>query len=300
MTGALRRASRLARARRQHTKQAAVVALAEAPTAASAQRPDEAEQADCGPQSADALRSGTRRALVLDVSFKPVVRNTRVAPADLRLPLTLMFVVICPSHQDIVNWKRAICLDLFDKVDVLVRAYFLFFHPSYMFQIEATLHSTLVQEYYNDFVRTPSDIFPLPAVLKIHYYRRNRSRRTRISVSRTDVFARDNFECQYCGCSNPPQLSVDHIIPSSRGGPWTWENLATACQRCNTKKGARTPAEANMQLRSEPKEPTLTEFGGQLTPGFPTLLYNPPSEVRIAFMQLFVVFVRAARLPLKF
>lgn len=135
------------------------------------------------------------------------------------------------------------------------------------------------QEYYNDFVNTPNDIFPVPAVLKIHHYRRHRSRRTRISVSRTDVFARDNFECMYCGCSDTSKLSVDHVLPYSRGGPWTWENLVTACQRCNRKKGARTPAEANMNLRAEPKEPALREFAcGNLTPGYPSHLLNPPEE----------------------
>ncbi len=64
---------------------------------------------------------------------------------------------------------------------------------------------------------------------------------------------RDRYCCQYCGATAD---SIDHILPVSRGGGWDWNNLVAACGRCNAKKGARTPAEAKMPLKRQPKEPS--------------------------------------------
>jgi hypothetical protein len=71
--------------------------------------------------------------------------------------------------------------------------------------------------------------------------------------SRNMIHKRDNYECNYCGSHE--NLTVDHIIPASRGGMDTWENLTSCCVSCNGKKGSRTPEEANMPLRSKPKIP---------------------------------------------
>jgi 5-methylcytosine-specific restriction endonuclease McrA len=67
------------------------------------------------------------------------------------------------------------------------------------------------------------------------------------------IHKRDNYECNYCGSHE--NLTIDHIIPASRGGMDTWENLTSCCVSCNGKKGSRTPEEANMTLRSKPKIP---------------------------------------------
>jgi 5-methylcytosine-specific restriction endonuclease McrA len=72
-------------------------------------------------------------------------------------------------------------------------------------------------------------------------------------VSRRAVFRRDGHACQYCG--SVKKLTIDHIVPRSRGGPHTWENVITACEPCNLKKGDRLPHEAGMPLRSQPKAP---------------------------------------------
>lgn len=74
------------------------------------------------------------------------------------------------------------------------------------------------------------------------------------------LFARDNYTCLYCGNQfRPSQLTLDHIIPRSRGGKKTWMNSATACKRCNVLKGARTPEEANMHLIAVPFKPNMYE-----------------------------------------
>jgi 5-methylcytosine-specific restriction endonuclease McrA len=64
----------------------------------------------------------------------------------------------------------------------------------------------------------------------------------------------DKYLCQYCGDQFPhKELTLDHVMPVSRGGPKSWKNLVAACHKCNHKKGNRTPEEANMPLLSEPK-----------------------------------------------
>lgn len=72
-------------------------------------------------------------------------------------------------------------------------------------------------------------------------------------VSRGRIYSRDNHECAYCGIKK--NLTIDHVIPRSRGGGNSWENLVTCCANCNIKKGDRTPEEANMKLRIVPKKP---------------------------------------------
>jgi 5-methylcytosine-specific restriction endonuclease McrA len=72
-------------------------------------------------------------------------------------------------------------------------------------------------------------------------------------VNRREVLRRDHHTCQYCGSTK--RLTLDHVIPRSRGGQHTWDNVVTACERCNSRKSDRTPSETGMQLRKVPKAP---------------------------------------------
>lgn len=72
-------------------------------------------------------------------------------------------------------------------------------------------------------------------------------------VNRNRIFRRDNHECVYCGSKK--DLTIDHVIPRSRGGRNTWTNLVACCQKCNLKKGDKTPEEARMHLKVKPYEP---------------------------------------------
>ncbi|MBM7624761.1 HNH endonuclease [Sporohalobacter salinus] len=76
--------------------------------------------------------------------------------------------------------------------------------------------------------------------------------RDRYGKLREEVYRRDNFTCQYCGAEE--DLSLDHIIPQSKGGEDKISNLVTACCSCNSKKGARTPEELGMELMNDPRE----------------------------------------------
>jgi len=79
-----------------------------------------------------------------------------------------------------------------------------------------------------------------------------------VALTRQNVFKRDNFECQYCGTRR--ELTLDHVIPSSRAGQHTWTNLVTACKRCNARKGDYTPEEAQMPLKRKPHKPSYALF----------------------------------------
>ena len=92
---------------------------------------------------------------------------------------------------------------------------------------------------------------PVPSVIRLLRYVRVPYRR-RVPLNRRAVFARDAHTCQYCAA---PAENIDHIVPRSRGGSHTWENVVAACRRCNTKKGDRTPGEASMCLGRVPRAP---------------------------------------------
>jgi 5-methylcytosine-specific restriction endonuclease McrA len=82
--------------------------------------------------------------------------------------------------------------------------------------------------------------------------------RNKVPYSRRNVYIRDQYTCQYCGTKR--DLSIDHIIPSSRGGKTNFKNCVTSCVKCNTTKGNRTPEEASMKLNRLPYVPTIMEF----------------------------------------
>jgi 5-methylcytosine-specific restriction endonuclease McrA len=94
----------------------------------------------------------------------------------------------------------------------------------------------------------------VPRVL--HLLRYDRSPRFVVRLSRRNLMLRDGFQCQYCS-RTPPQrdLNIDHVIPRSRGGQDSWENLVISCRSCNLKKGRRTPGEAGMTLLRTPQAP---------------------------------------------
>jgi hypothetical protein len=98
---------------------------------------------------------------------------------------------------------------------------------------------------YNTFVR--------PLIIRLLKYVGYRNKGTKIS--RVRLYKRDNYECAYCG--QRKNLTIDHIIPKSRGGLNTWDNLVTCCSSCNRAKSNRTPEEANMPLRVKPYEPNI-------------------------------------------
>jgi 5-methylcytosine-specific restriction endonuclease McrA len=93
----------------------------------------------------------------------------------------------------------------------------------------------------------------------VHLRRYDRARRPVVRLTRKNVMLRDGHLCQYCAARLPTRdLNIDHVLPRSRGGPDSWENLVTACRECNLRKGRRTPEEASMRLLRQPFAPRWT------------------------------------------
>ena len=104
-------------------------------------------------------------------------------------------------------------------------------------------------------LRSQSLSLPMPLVIRLVTYVRI-PRLLPLGVTRRGVLKRDNFSCQYCGKSqSPSDLTLDHVLPRSRGGKNTWENVVAACKPCNHRKGNRTPAEAHLRLLRQPFRP---------------------------------------------
>jgi 5-methylcytosine-specific restriction endonuclease McrA len=133
------------------------------------------------------------------------------------------------SPQKIISWERAVVLVVLGKVDVI--------------------------EEYDETIRSPSLALLAPSVVRLKAG--GRTQKQSVRFSRINVYARDGFRCQYCGAKKPMQeLNYDHVVPRARGGKTDWDNIVTSCYACNDKKGGRSPEEAGMRLRKEPRKPS--------------------------------------------
>lgn len=102
-----------------------------------------------------------------------------------------------------------------------------------------------------------TESYPMPSVIRLNKYARVPYRQG-VVLNRHNIFKRDGHKCQYCG--NSKDLTLDHVLPSSRGGKSTWDNLITACRPCNSRKGDRTPDEAGMKMTQAPFKPSFVLF----------------------------------------
>lgn len=108
-----------------------------------------------------------------------------------------------------------------------------------------------------DAIRTPAGEVRVPRVLMLPHY--SRVPTFEVRLSRTTIFLRDRYRCQYCARTLPTQhLNLDHVLPRSRGGKSTWDNLVTSCIHCNLRKGGRLPSECGMTLLKPPVRPPWT------------------------------------------
>ena len=137
--------------------------------------------------------------------------------------------------------RRAVVLLLKEKAEVVERS-------------ERTLHSA-----YDSMTR--------PMVIRLVTYVRIPRDTHRRKITRRAVFARDDWTCQYCGSRN--QLTVDHVIPRSKGGGSTWDNIVAACAPCNRRKGDALPRQAGMQLARVPRTPNPDVFIQVASPTIP-------------------------------
>jgi 5-methylcytosine-specific restriction endonuclease McrA len=107
-------------------------------------------------------------------------------------------------------------------------------------------------------LRSSSDTYPWPHVIRLVTYV-NVPRTAQRKISRRALFARDDWQCAYCGVSGV-RLTLDHVVPRSRGGDSVWENVVSSCGPCNLRKGNRLVEEAAMVLRRVPRPPAPVLF----------------------------------------
>ena len=115
-------------------------------------------------------------------------------------------------------------------------------------------------------LRSATDTYPWPHVIRLLYYVRV-PRAVQRKISRRALFARDGWRCQYCGSNG--RLTLDHVVPRSRGGDSVWENVVTSCAPCNLRKGDRLPEEARMHPHAPPRPPAPALFVTLAAPSIP-------------------------------
>lgn len=142
-----------------------------------------------------------------------------------------MTLLLNASYEplSVISWQRAMTLYFLEKVEVL-------------------------SEYEDRDINSVTKCFRMPSVVRLLKYVRRRY--MGIKFSRQNIYARDNYRCQYCGVRpQVSELSFDHVIPRSKGGKTCWENIVACCVDCNRKKGSRSTEEASMPLLKKPIKP---------------------------------------------
>ena len=108
---------------------------------------------------------------------------------------------------------------------------------------------------YDHVVRSQRQEFRIPSVVVLKDYVKPQKR---VAFTRFNLFLRDEFCCQYCGSRG--DLTFDHVVPRSRGGITSWENVVAACSPCNLRKGSKSLRQAGLTLRRAPRAPTAAEM----------------------------------------
>jgi len=186
--------------------------------------------------------------------------NRQLPPGS---PLAASVLVLNRSYMAVhlVNVRRALSLvfrSIADIIDVEEGQYAAYDFPTWReiceFRQALAVNDQSMADPHADWIRAVNFSIQAPRVIRLVEF--DRSPRQTLRFNRRNLFARDNNRCQYCGDHYPQsQLSLDHVLPRSRGGGNTWENVVCSCLDCNSRKGNRTPKEAHMQLQRQPGKP---------------------------------------------
>ncbi len=139
-------------------------------------------------------------------------------------------LLLSQSYEPVstITWQRAICLTILGKAELI--------------------------ETYDKEIHSVSQTFKTPAVIRL--LKTFKKKKTILRFSKQNVFARDRWKCQYCGKSfSDSELTYDHVVPKSKGGKTNWENIVTACKKCNMKKADKTVKESGMRPLKMPERP---------------------------------------------
>lgn len=173
----------------------------------------------------------------------PLEEHSRHGPTPLPAGVSGRVLVLNATYEpiNVCSVRRAVVLLLKEKAEVLERGGW-------------QLHSERAT-------------MTRPAVIRLVAYVHVPSDAHRRKITRRAVFARDGWTCQYCGSKS--NLTVDHVIPRSKGGASTWENIVASCAPCNRRKGDRLPRQAGMLPRIQPRAPRAEIFIHLSSPTIP-------------------------------
>ncbi len=137
--------------------------------------------------------------------------------------------------MQLINWERALCLVMIGKAEIVAQ--------------------------YNRVVRTVREQFPLPSVVRLKKYVKIVKRLGIVRCTRRHILMRDDYRCQYCGViCHPSQITIDHVVPKSKGGKTQWNNVVAACATCNRQKGNRSLNDCGFTLLKVPARPTWQDI----------------------------------------
>jgi len=154
----------------------------------------------------------------------------------------------------VVNVKRAFSLLERDLAEVVTVEDGKYLNYDFAGWREASEFKKRFEEDRHDWMRTVRTAIAVPRIIRLLGY--DKIPKQDVKFNRRNLYARDGNRCQYCGRRfTTAELSLDHVIPRSRDGRSTWENIVCACLKCNVRKGGRTPEEAGMKLITKPKKP---------------------------------------------
>jgi 5-methylcytosine-specific restriction endonuclease McrA len=183
-----------------------------------------------------------------------VVRCPAAAPPSTALSCSVLVLNRLYMAVHVINVRRAFGLLCRELAEVICLEEGKFSTYSFQSWREISELRAVAKTPNDDWIRSVNFEIQVPRVIRLLAF--DRLPKQKLHLNRRNVLARDSHICQYCGRHFPTHLlSLDHVLPRSRGGTTTWENIVCACLACNVKKGGRTPHEARMKLIQPPVRP---------------------------------------------
>lgn len=183
-----------------------------------------------------------------------VARATTSIPPSSALSCSVLVLNRLYMAVHVVNVRRAIGLLCRELAEVIHLEGGQFAPYSFELWREMSELRAETKQPEDDWIRSVNFEIQVPRVIRLLMF--DRLPKQKLHLNRRNVLARDGHLCQYCGRHFPTHLlSIDHVVPRSRGGETTWENVVCACLACNVKKGGHTPHEARMKLTKTPVRP---------------------------------------------
>lgn len=177
----------------------------------------------------------------------------------------------------VINVRRALTLLYRDCAEVITIEDGRYVNYEFDAWCEVSQLLALDKQEGEEYIQAVNFEIQVPRLVRLTRY--DKIPKSTVRFNRKSVFARDDHSCQYCGQTRPVnQLSLDHVVPRSQGGKTNWSNIVCSCLSCNSRKGGRTPEQANMKLLSKPTMP-------KTNPAISLAIEQPKYEIWKSFVQ---------------